>query len=317
MKYQPEKNLQYKVGQKKADTVIYSQKDLYAPTESLRAYAEKENIPIVGVSGRDLDQVIELQKAFTSQFPEFFSLLMFDALIGAVGTEIWLKKDDGAYELDEEYRHILRDTYGFKREKIYPLCTQFIEQMKNEHSSAHVRFQQRDMEITSTEEHKKQEFKISMEFEAQLPQAKIIQQAGKKFFNEQGYPNVKIVLSYQTTIDESLERYNLDILPCGKKEAVEYLSKKYPMNPIIAGDSGNDLDMLLIPEGLSIVVGNAKKELLEELSHYSSKKVYSHFIQLQLDTSHTKLFYFAPPEEIGPAAVLQGMKLYRNTKLKK
>lgn len=66
---------------------------------------------------------------------------------------------------------------------------------------------------------------------------------------------------------------DLDVLPkaSGKGQALTYLLDKYQIqdaNLLIAGDSGNDLEMLSL--GLpSVIVGNAQPELLESPEHPS------------------------------------------------
>lgn len=58
----------------------------------------------------------------------------------------------------------------------------------------------------------------------------------------------------------------LDVIPqrSGKRNAVEYLRSFWEMEPsnvLVAGDSGNDLDMLREPDYLSVAVGNSEKKL--------------------------------------------------------
>lgn len=58
----------------------------------------------------------------------------------------------------------------------------------------------------------------------------------------------------------------LDVIPhrSGKRGAVEYLRKLWKAKPadvLVAGDSGNDLDMLKEPDFLSVAVGNSENKI--------------------------------------------------------
>ncbi len=64
---------------------------------------------------------------------------------------------------------------------------------------------------------------------------------------------------------------DVDVLPpgSGKGQALEYILKKYNMEDaklLVAGDSGNDLEMLTLGFP-SVIVGNAQPELLESPDH--------------------------------------------------
>ena len=65
----------------------------------------------------------------------------------------------------------------------------------------------------------------------------------------------------------SCDRF-LDALPrrAGKRNAVEHLRRRLGIRParvLVAGDSGNDIDMLADPTFLAVAVGNAGEELAE------------------------------------------------------
>ena len=58
----------------------------------------------------------------------------------------------------------------------------------------------------------------------------------------------------------------LDVIPhkAGKRNAVDHMRRRLRIRRsrvLVAGDSGNDLDMLADPEFLAVAVGNAKEEL--------------------------------------------------------
>ncbi len=75
---------------------------------------------------------------------------------------------------------------------------------------------------------------------------------------------------------------DVDILPIGsgKGQALQYILDKYQLNNaklLVAGDSGNDIEMLTMGFP-SVIVGNAQAELLEQAEHssiYRAKKEYA------------------------------------------
>lgn len=75
---------------------------------------------------------------------------------------------------------------------------------------------------------------------------------------------------------------DVDILPLGsgKGQALQYILEKYGLHEsklLVAGDSGNDLEMLTMGFP-SVIVGNAQPELLEQADHpsiYRSTKTHA------------------------------------------
>ncbi|ANU26443.1 HAD-IIB family hydrolase [Planococcus versutus] len=75
---------------------------------------------------------------------------------------------------------------------------------------------------------------------------------------------------------------DVDILPMesGKGQALQYILDKYQLNNaklLVAGDSGNDIEMLTMGFP-SVIVGNAQAELLEQAEHsfvYRATKEYA------------------------------------------
>ncbi|MBT2571711.1 HAD-IIB family hydrolase [Planococcus sp. ISL-110] len=75
---------------------------------------------------------------------------------------------------------------------------------------------------------------------------------------------------------------DVDILPSesGKGQALQYILDKYQLDQaklLVAGDSGNDVEMLTMGFP-SVIVGNAQPELLEQPEHpsiYRAKKKYA------------------------------------------
>ncbi|ANU24326.1 HAD-IIB family hydrolase [Planococcus donghaensis] len=90
-----------------------------------------------------------------------------------------------------------------------------------------------------------------------------------------------VVEAFRTALDQAEISYKLiysggrdvDILPAGsgKGQALQYILNKYQLDEaklLVAGDSGNDTEMLTLGFP-SVIVGNAQPELLEQQKHPS------------------------------------------------
>lgn len=99
-----------------------------------------------------------------------------------------------------------------------------------------------------------------------------------------------VVEDFRAALDQAEVSYKLiysggrdvDILPArsGKGQALQYIINKYRLSDtklLVAGDSGNDVEMLTMGFP-SVIVGNAQPELLEQPSHpsiYRASKCYA------------------------------------------
>lgn len=150
-----------------------------------------------------------------------------DAVVSSVGTELWLKPFEAADP--GYYGHVAE---GFNRERVMAAAVSFprIRPQPDEYQSpVKASFYLEDPEILEG-------------FEELLERAK----AGAR-------------------VVYSCNRY-LDVLPrkAGKRNAVEYLRRLVGIRRsrvMVAGDSGNDLDMLSDPDFRAVAVGNAEAEL--------------------------------------------------------
>ena len=171
------------------------------------------------------------------------SLLAPDALITAVGTEMYFDRQIEHY--DREWAEIL--SQGWNREEIVAIASQF-EKLQSQPNS------------------EQNPFKISYylaENEAEETIARL-----KSALNERNY---EIKLIYSAGQD-------LDLLPKNgdKGLAVEFLRQKWNIAPertIVCGDSGNDISMFKGKEK-GLIVGNAKPELRQWYEANSSDNHY-------------------------------------------
>lgn len=173
-------------------------------------------------SGRNIHSIIEMINKTNFLIPEI--------LISSVGSEIYVKTTgELLYTELIEWKQHLAD--GWRRNKI-------VNSLKDVDN------------LELQEESEQMDFKISYNINEKTDIEKI-----KQKLNEHNQ-RVKLIIS---------KNKDMDILPerSGKGKAIEFLIEKFsiPIDQlIVAGDSGNDEDMLTIGAN-AIVVGNHSEEL--------------------------------------------------------
>ncbi|MGD1917889.1 MAG: sucrose-phosphate phosphatase, partial [Pleurocapsa sp.] len=160
------------------------------------------------------------------------SLLIPDALITSVGTEMYFDQKHEKY--DVEWAKIL--SQGWNRAEIVEIASQFPE-------------------LLSQPKSEQNPFKISYYLAESVATETITRL--KKALSENGF---KIKLIYSAGQD-------LDLLPSNgdKGLAVKFLRRRWNISAektLVCGDSGNDISMFLGQEK-GLIVGNAKPELLQ------------------------------------------------------
>ncbi len=206
------------------NTLVGDDTALVELNQKLANHREQYNSKIVYATGRSLYLYRLLAEAK--------SLLPPDALITAVGTEMYFEQNQSQY--DPEWAEIL--SQGWNREEIVAIASEF-EQLQSQPNS------------------EQNPFKISY-YLAEAVAAETIPTL-KSALSERGY---EIKLIYSAGQD-------LDLLPKNgdKGLAVQFLRRKWDISPektIVCGDSGNDISMFRGQEK-SLIVSNAKPELLQ------------------------------------------------------
>ncbi|MBE9042879.1 sucrose-phosphate phosphatase [Pleurocapsales cyanobacterium LEGE 10410] len=217
------------------NTLVGDDAALAELNQHLASHREQYDSKIVYATGRSLYLYRLLASAK--------SLLPPDALITSVGTEMYFDRQHQQH--DPEWASIL--SQGWNREEIVEIASQFTQlqpQPKSEQNP----------------------YKISY-YLAQAVAGETIPQL-KSALNERGY---KIKLIYSAGQD-------LDLLPKNgdKGLAVKFLRQRWDIAPeqtIVCGDSGNDIAMFK-GEEKSLIVGNAKPELLQWYEANSSENNY-------------------------------------------
>ena len=165
------------------------------------------------------------------------NLLQPDALVLSVGTEIYL---DGNDTPDSGWSEILSP--GWERETVLSITAKYSELVGQPDS------EQRPFKVSFFLE-QEASAKILPQLEAELRKYKL---------------NVKLI--YSSGID-------LDIIPhsSDKGQAMQFLRQKWKFaaeQTIVCGDSGNDIALFALGNERGIIVGNARKELLQWHDEY-------------------------------------------------
>lgn len=299
LKYWPPEDVIEKSSQKLSDVILSPDSSLYDPTITLRRFLLENNIPIIAVTGRDLHQMNELHRAFSEMPLQHAEIMDFDAIIGAVGTEIYVKSQHGEYQLDRNYSTLL-DKTSFDREKIYALLEELIISIRDTYKIVSIDFSKRDKR-GSVGELPILPHKLSIEFKCTTPISVEIERTIRKAFDTHGFESIKLLKSCPYTIDGTVHKFNFDIVPLTKSHAINYLKRLLNTYAIVAGDSGNDYDMLATAADSAVVVGNAKHELRDALK--------------TLPPDHTRHIYFAPEKQTGPSAILDYLQNIKKGKI--
>lgn len=296
LKYWPSEEILETNSQKVTDTILSPDLTIYDETILLKRFLDDNNIPLIAVSGRDLFQMKELRSKFIKTIPSNPEIMDFDAIIGAVGTEIYIKTND-SYRLDSQFEKVCSKT-SYNKEALYTILESLIPIVRKKYSPIAFDFCKRDKK-DSIDELPTLPYKISYEFKSDEQNAHLIIQMISENLSMSGYGFVKILWSSPYAIDKSINKYNVDIVPVSKDIPVLYLKKLLDLTVIVAGDSGNDFEMLTNAADIAIVVGNAKKELIDLISPLLQKNVNNSIMYLQ--------------NEAGPKAILKAISRIMNS----
>lgn len=207
--------------------------------ERIREYTSLHHIPLILVTGLSANQV--LARIETGEIPQP------EGICGSVGTEIWLRTHDNIWQKDTAYSSWL-DAMGFVASAVRKRMTAFIASMSQ-------------YEFVFQPEHAQNRYKVSLHFMALPKQAVELQQKIAAYFAP-----FKVVVCKDITAvlppGTERQKFCLDILPATKGDAVAFLIQQLNIKGgWKAGDSGNDLEMLLHNDALTpILVGGYTEE---------------------------------------------------------
>jgi hydroxymethylpyrimidine pyrophosphatase-like HAD family hydrolase len=284
-----------------------------AMTWKLARLLHARDIPIVLVTGRDLISSHRIQP------PPAEELRLFDAAATSVGTELWVQQQDNRYIRDSVYNTYIAHTTGFDRAAVYAVCRTLQHWYSAHEPARNVLFQSRDTEnnvayhegadtLTGEPPGKPPlAYKISLFCEGTDAEAAAVVARFRVALTAAGFGGVRLVLSHSRALDGDVHRFNLDILAHAKGDAVQYMTQEYCCRGIVAGDSGNDADMLLDAADAGVVVGGSKPEIAHLLAAQNTLRATRHF-RLLARPHGVRLLYVDPCGRRGPESLLHAWR---------
>jgi sucrose-6F-phosphate phosphohydrolase len=221
------------------NTLVGDDDALKELNQQLEQHRQDYGTKIVYATGRSRD----LYRKLNTEKP----LLLPDALITSVGTEIYFNPEEEIF--DPEWADILSE--GWNREEVVATAGHYSDLVPQPET------EQRPFKVS---------YVVSEEISSEvLPRL--------EFSIKQKGLDVKLIYS---------GGQDLDILPCqgDKGLAVQFLRQKWDMDAtktVVCGDSGNDIALFSAGEERGILVGNAKPELRQW--YEENKKDYHYFAQ--------------------------------------
>lgn len=218
------------------NTLVGDDQALVELNQKLSQHRQEYGTKIVYATGRSLALFRELQAEK--------QLLEPDALVAAVGTEIYL---NGSENSDASWSEKL--SQGWNRDLIVATTAHFAD-------------------LVPQPETEQRPFKVSF-----LLTEAIAQEVMPQLESSLQKQGLDIKLIYSTGQD-------LDILPrnSDKGLAVQFLRQQWGIAPeqtVVCGDSGNDIALFAVGSSRGIIVGNASSELLQ---WHNANKVDYHYL---------------------------------------
>lgn len=245
------------------DTFLSRVRDSEATQAALgiRAQTAFMHIPLIFVTGASFAAV---EKRITKG-----ELPVPEAIISSAGTDIRLRVK-AMWRQDTAYCDLLAKG-GYEKSAIITSLSRFIE-------TAHARYDVRLQDDSPLEQHK-----VSVHFFGTHQDARIFAQLAQNYFHDH-----KVIfceeIHYNAHLSstETILKFCLDVVPVTKADAVAYLIKALGVQGgFKAGDSGNDVDMLLAQDPLMpILVGGYKREAGTALKSHIAKQISGPFQSL-------------------------------------
>jgi HAD superfamily hydrolase (TIGR01484 family) len=277
----------------------------------------QENYPVVAVTGNSFS---EIEKRMQSG-----ELPYFPIIAGAVGTEIHvLHEKDGKkmYKKDEAYEQVLL-AKGYNRLELAKTGQRMIEDLggKNpEHRPPHLEwglvFQKPDKEREFMERKVNAETPFKLSFHAFAASGASLEalknEVSKRFPGQCVVLCEEVNYNSQMQEDDINKKYNIDILPTTKAGVIDYIGNTTGVAfKVVAGDSGNDAEMLMGSNGdVSIIVGGATAELLGVVDkNIFGNKINKDIKKIRDSTGKEKLYYREIGTGRGPESISKVFKM--------
>ncbi|MCL5411207.1 MAG: hypothetical protein M1150_00445 [Patescibacteria group bacterium] len=258
-------------------------------SQELMRFLKEKSIPLLIVTGIDIKQILSRISTGEVPLPQAFS--------SDVGTNLYflhttkphsseesissvLPSDETVWFVrDRLFDRVIRET-GYNRRRLVKECLQIIQEY-SEQDQYKEQFEDRlDLVFqTSLEEEKNflnggdvprgWDWKISFWF---FDNTRTLEKAARLAKTIRGRLGQEVVVCEEKNYNSRLgpedrrRKYNLDLLPVTKAVVVNYVALLSKARTVaVAGDSGNDAEMLLDSGDLKIVVGGYTQELIDRI----------------------------------------------------
>ncbi|MBD3244580.1 MAG: hypothetical protein GF335_01155 [Candidatus Moranbacteria bacterium] len=293
--------------------------------------ADQAMVPTIIVSGRNRRELLRHIIKDGFKLPE--------AISSSVGTELWilkktLTKDQEKEILKEENLDQVLDLYeadpgyeknliskGYDKKSVLEKSRKMLDKIYKNHPNWNLGFQpNQEMVNDNGETIDLNTLKVSFNF--YLPEdEKDESEFQEKVASEVArfFPEVKIIVCSDDFIGEKpgkKVRFNLDLLPVGKDYVVKYMREHFGTEGLVAGDSGNDLEMLLYSGApASVLVGGSKPEAVSVVNKNIPEFREGRRVQrFELEDGTTGLIYVGNESELGPIGLRNASRFFSKFK---
>lgn len=278
------------------DGTFVDEQDSSSDHRELISYLGQRHMPIIAVTGRDLPAMRE--------YPEVLAACA--GLLASGGTELFLHQASGEYKRDSDFERFVQHQHAFDRRSVQYMVDGLVAQVNRTHPHLHLTYQPRDHPdnvrrydgVCSGSGTPPQPFKISLHFTGTRTDNTWLQ----ALFQQHMAAPVVTSTHQRLTAEHAI--YNLDIVAVTKREAVDHLIMKWGCRGVVAGNSGNDRDLLLYSGDAGIIPGDADPDLLAALELYQVIRKSEVFRVIKTDDG-PRLLYIDPPEFHGPESLLR------------
>lgn len=291
--------------------------DSPASSHELAVLAERDHIPIIGVTGGDIAYVE--RRIAEGSFP------YLQAVATETGTQIWVltstELGERRYRQDLSYEQRMFER-GFNRSALVQQADAWMTAVNGTDESFELDFYERELEMKFLDgaSVERPRFSIGCHFYASSPETfeALSLAAAEAFSGHSVVISEDSHFSQQADPSDPRRMYCVFIVSTTKAGAVRYLTNTLGIQSgMVAGDSGNDLDMLTHSSRFTgVVVGGAKRELLaavEKLTVSRRRKgPASSFQTIVLEDGTEITLYIEPrPDRKGAHSILRAAGIMR------
>ena len=298
------------------DNTFYRQERDFA-SRQLFAAAMKNSYPVVAITGNEFTEI--KRRIESGELPRF------QVVAGAVGTEIWVLREERGnpeYVKDEFFHDCLVDT-GYDRKVIVRKSRQAIQEVGKQYPESSFNFQipEKQHELEASPDPHYQPFKVSFHFFADKDSlGKITEDIAGRFPDQTVIVCEEIGYNKNLAPEAKKRKYCLDILPATKADTVDYIARVAGIKRgIVAGDSGNDSEMLLRSEILNgVLVGGYKPEAGRDVdaSIENKKQGERSFQRIKVSEDKDRLIYIEQkPERLAAESILRATKILQRAEV--